>query len=109
MTWTKQLVSSPYVDGEFPVSQRRNNVTEECLFEVLGATGAALATNIGAIIAAFKQFSYTLTTTFDGVSYGWSCNSADYQVIWSGPRIVSGQAQVRLSVPRSPVPAAGVF
>lgn len=112
VSWQHERVSSRWVDDDFTVSRRRPKVVEEMTFEVLAGavpTAATLQTNIGALITAASQDSYTLTVTIDGTSYAWACESADYQVIWSGPRMVARQAQVRLLVPRSPIPSAGPF
>ena len=110
VTWQRQMVSSPWVDDDIVINRRRGKVTEEILLEVRGGltpTQVTLQTNLAAAIAAFSQDTYVLTTTFDGTAYAWNCDAADYQVVWDGPRVISRAVQLRLSVPRSPIPAQG--
>lgn len=107
VTWSRMTASSPFVDSDFTIARKRNKVTEEMVLEVRGANAAGVQTNLGLLIAAFSQGSYTLTTTFNGTSYAWSCDAADYQVEWSGPRVVANQVVFRAQVPRSPVPLIG--
>lgn len=109
VTWQRTSVTSPFVDGDITVHRRRGNVTEEMLFEVLGTSQSNLQANLDTLIEAFSQDSFTITVTFAGTSYAWACEAADYQVIWDGPRVIAKQVQVRLSVPRSPVPLSGPF
>lgn len=107
VTWQREQVTSQFVEGDFTVSRRRGNVMETVTLEVLGDNQAQLQTNLAELIAAFKQDSFTLTTTFNGTSYAWACEAADYQVLWSGPRMVANQIQVQFQVPRKPIPTIG--
>lgn len=109
VSWVRNQVSSPYVDDDFTVSRRRGKVMESLLVEVLGSTQTALRDNLAALVNAVVQDTFILTVSFAGVSYAWACESADYQVIWSGPRMVARQVQMALTIPRSPVPSAGAF
>jgi hypothetical protein len=109
VTWDREQVRSQWVDGDITVSRRRANVIENLTLEVLGANAAGLQTNLGTILNAFKQATYTLTSTFNGTSYAWACEAADYQVLWTGPRMVSNQVQLQLQIPRSPIPTIGPF
>lgn len=112
VSWQRQSVSSPWVDDDIVINRRRGKVTEEILLEVRGGlvpTQTTLRTNLSDAIAAFSQDTYVLTLTFDGIAYAWNCDAADYQVVWDGPRVVAKSVQLRLSVPRSPIPAQGPF
>lgn len=105
--WDRVQVSAPNVDDDITVHRRLKKITEEVPIEVKGSSDASLQTNLAALLAALKQASFTLTTTFNGTSYAWACEAADYQVEWSGPRVVAKQFIVRARIPRSPHPVTG--
>jgi hypothetical protein len=105
--WSRQQATSPFVDGSVTVSRFRQTVTEQIAIEVLAGTGAGLKANVDTLIDAFMQDSFILTVVSDGATYAYTCEAADYQLAWTGPRMIGHQAQVVLSVPRSPVALAG--
>lgn len=109
VTWQRVQVSSPFVDDDITVHRRRGKVTESFTVEVLGSTAATMATNLSTLLNAFRQDTFTLTSTISSQTYAWACEAADYRVIWDGPRWVSKQCQVVFMVPRSPIPISGSF
>lgn len=112
IAYQRNQVSSAYVDDDFTVNRRRGKVTDEVVWEVLSGaadTSAQMWTNMGALIAALKQDSFHLSVTADSHTITWGCEAADYQVVWSGPRLIAKQAQLHVQLPRSPVPLAGEF
>lgn len=109
VSWQRTSVSSVFVDDDITVHRRRSKVMESMLLEVMGTDQATLSVNLSRAIAAFTQDYFTIEVTFDGTEYEWACEAADYQVIWSGPRMIAKQVQLQLTVPRSPVPLTGAF
>jgi hypothetical protein len=111
VSWRRNQVSSPWIDGAVTVSRAREMVTEQLGVEVFGATATELETNVAALVQAFGQSSFTLTVTVEGLAHGYACEAADinYAQFWNGPRLVARQAQLVFSVPRQPVPTAGAF
>lgn len=114
VSWNRNQLTSPYMDGSFTASRQRQSVTEQIAVEVFGrstANGAmsptTLQANLAALIAAFNQDSFSLTLTLDGTTYSYEAEAADYQVSWVGPRFMARQVQVVFSLPRQPVPLAG--
>lgn len=107
--WTRQQASSPYLDGAVTTSRARQMVTEQIAVEVLGSTAVQVQARAVALVAAVLQDAFTLTLAADASTWSYTCEAADYQLVWSGPRLVARQLQVLLSLPRQPVPAAGVL
>jgi hypothetical protein len=111
VTWRRNQVTSPWVDGAVTVSRAREMVTEQLGVEVFGADATELEAHVTTLIQAFQQSSFTLTVTVESLAHGYACEAADinYAQFWNGPRLVARQAQLVFSVPRQPVPTAGVF
>lgn len=100
--WERKQTNSPYVDGDFTVTRRRQNVTEDINIEVFGANNSEVTSNARKLINAFSQDSFTVTLCLNQVYSEYTCEAADYKVIGTGPRWVAKQIQVVLSVPRKP-------
>ena len=100
--WDRVQVSSPYVDGDFTVTRRKQNVQEDIQVEVFGANNSEVTSNARKLIEAFSQDSFTITLCLNGVYSLYTCEAADYKVIGTGPRWAAKQIQVVLSVPRKP-------
>jgi hypothetical protein len=111
VAWRRNTVSSPWLDGDVTINRTRGMVTEQLAVEVLGANLSEAQTNVVTLIEAFIQSRFTLTADFGDleVSQVYDCEAADYQISWSGPRLVASQLQVVLGVPRQPVALAGGF
>ena len=108
MSWTRNQVTSPYLDGAVTVNRTRGMVTEQVVVEVLGGPSQALLqANVATLLAAFSQDSYLLTVIIATTSYEYLCEAADYQIAWTGPRFFAKQAQVTFSMPRQPIPVVG--
>jgi len=118
--WTRNQVSSIYIDGSVTVARQRQIVNENIAFEVSGVDGnnlngppnqSAFQKNMAVLIAAFSQDSFTLDLILGDVSeathYTYLCEAADVQVTWTTPRFVAKQGLVTFTVPRQPVPVAG--
>jgi hypothetical protein len=117
VTYERETVRSPYVEGEFTTNRRRSNVREQVAFDVFpgnstgisGVTKYALEANIQQLIAAFTQDAFIMTivansgTTWQQEWY-WACEAADYAVSMTGPRFIARQGIVAFSLIRNPVP-----
>ena len=109
VSWTRQQVTSPFIDGAVTTYRTRGVVSEQVGVEVLGADVAELNTNLAALLAAFTQDAFHLAVAIGDEDFEYACEAADYQVGWSGPRWLATQLQVVFTVPRQPVPIAGGF
>lgn len=108
VTWNRQKVSSPWLDGEVTTARNRQNVTEQIGVEIRADTNAELQAATAELIAAFCQDSFVLTVIADGGTYAYAGEAADYQVAsWTTPRLVALAGQVVFSMPRQPVPLIG--
>ena len=56
--WDRNEASSPWVDGEFTVSRKKRNVTEQIVIDVYGSDQVELQDNIKTLIQAFTQDNF---------------------------------------------------
>ncbi len=117
VAYEREVVRSPYVEGEFTTNRRRGNVRETITFDVFPGTSTgisgqakyALEANIQQLVTAFTQDAFTMTvvanrsTTWQDEWY-WACEAADFNVQLSGPRMMARQGLVAFSLIRNPVP-----
>jgi hypothetical protein len=111
VTWVRSTAASPYMDDEVTVHRRRGKVTEPVVVEVLSGdagTSTKMQSNVNALVQAFSQDNFTLDVTVNGQKHTYSCEAADFQIAWTGPRLVAKQLQVAFQMPRAPVPIVGV-
>ncbi len=109
VTWNRTSATSPFCDGAVTTYRTRGVVTEQIGVEVLGASAAALNGHLAVLLAAFTQDTFHLAVAIGDADWEYACEAADYQVAWSGPRLIARQLQVVFGVPRQPVPVAGGF
>jgi hypothetical protein len=109
VTWDRQTVSSRWVDGDYTVSRRRANVSEQIAVEVVAPNMLSLRTAMTTLIEAFTQDHFTMTVTVNGVIFAYDCEAGDYtNAMWNTPRLAASRGQVVFTVPRRPIAAAGV-
>jgi len=107
ISWTRQQVSSPFVDGQVTVSRTRAMTSRPLALEVLGADAAELAANAKVIADALSQDCFTLTVTLDGQSYAWAAEAADWTETWTNARWAARQLQLSAQLPCQPVELSG--
>lgn len=109
----RDFVTSKYVKGRTLLNAVEDSQTAVCTIEVGGTSGSDLEANIGILLAAVKQSSYTLAAIWDDVPMTWLCEPADSMVGSQGVLEDVGlkfhTAVVSLFIPRSPVPSVGTF
>jgi hypothetical protein len=109
VTWDRQTVASRWVDGDYTVSRRRGNVSEQIAIEIVAADMLSLRSAMTTLIEAFTQDHFTLTVTVEGVVFAYDCEAGDYtNAMWNTPRLAASRGQVVFTVPRRPIAAAGV-
>lgn len=115
-TKRRETVQSPWVHGRFATAIVKDVQIAPLAVEVMADSEAVLTTRIQALLAALDQFSFILTAEQHGLGqFSWICESADWSV---GPAGVIddfdltmapyGQV-VTATIPRSPIPATGIF
>jgi hypothetical protein len=107
--YVRNLDSSAYMDGEIEINAHLPNITETVGLEVFGANYAAVMTNAGLALAAFKQAQYTLTVVIAGHTHTWRCQRADWSYEINTGRVSANQVKFQFDVPRSPLAVAGEF
>lgn len=109
MSWTRNQVGSPFIDGMVTAYRNKQMVTEPVQVECLGDDAVELAANIATLYKAFMQDDFNVSIAFNGVTYTYQCEAADVTMLWTGPRLIANQGQVNFSVPRQPNPLVGVI
>lgn len=108
VSWNKNRAGSVFIDGSVAVSETRDVVTEPVTVEVLGDDGVDALANLATLREAFTQKTYELIVKVGGTEVlHYACEKANYKLGWTGARMVQGQIQAILQVPRQPLPIAG--
>lgn len=107
INYNRVEASSVFMDSSVTIFRTLPKVQEQIQIEVLGSSQAALQTNIGTLIQAFSQNSFTMTITLGGQVWQYLCEAADRQMTWSGPRFIARQVQITFMMPRHPIPLQG--
>ena len=111
VSWRRQTVQSPWIEGQFTVGAVRDQVEDKFVVEVLGGTAntqTSLQTNLQTLVAAFSQSYFNLTVQLDSAYYTYACEASDYTMDWTNTRWIAKQVQVSFNLRRSPVPINGV-
>ena len=113
LTERREFVTGPFTRHRWLIDTQRDTSTAPLDVFVFGSTASSFNTRAAALIAAFKQFSYNLQVTIDGVLYEWVCEPADIAPGADGKLDfwdLGAFSQVfHLSIPRDPVPVNGAF
>lgn len=108
VTWDRNEVSSPWVDGEITVSRKKRNVQENLIINVYGASQAGLQARMVTLVEAFTQDNYSLAFNINGDIRMYKCFAADYQVSWDQSRNKAMNVPITFMVPRLPNPWRGI-
>jgi dienelactone hydrolase len=109
VSWVRQQVSAPWVDGDITVARRRQNVMEPLTLYIKGSSQADMDTKIATLIQAFTQHRYGLQIVVGGANHAWDCEAADYQVTLDTVHFHALYAQATFQIPRKPVALSGAF
>lgn len=107
VTYRRQQIRSPYVEGATTVNRVRDQVQDQIAIDVLADTQAHFQTNIATLQNAFAQDTFVLTMTLDTVVWAWQCEASDYQMDWSIPRIHGLYGQIKYTLLRQPILVTG--
>ena len=114
MSWRRQEVTSPNTHGSFLVGAVKEQMTAPLVIRVHATTTLLLTQRLETIVDAFSQFTYQITETIDGVVWGkYQCDCADFAVGDQGTirslDMLSYVQPITLSIPRRPIPVAGIM
>ena len=102
LTWRKQEVANPFVDGTWVVNATKENITS--VVDVYVRTDSTLETAMAvkALREAFSQVNYGIEFLIDDVVYFYRCYVADYTVKTPREFRFSTMAQFTAQVPHDP-------
>lgn len=107
VSWDRNQVNSPWVDGDVTVFRRRGNVTDSIGFNVYGANHGEIRNNLVILVDGFSQDEFSIFLTMDGATYQYECETADYTLDWDY-KMHSNMATINFQVPRKPVAFQGI-
>ena len=102
VTWRKQEIESPYVEGTFVNEAVRENVSEALAIYVRGGSPFELRQRVTALTDALSQLQYEVRMVEGNAQETWDCSVADYTIETPQEMINSTMALVRATVPRRP-------
>lgn len=109
VSWDRQQINSPWVEGDITISRRRPNVNSQLTVYVAGTDQANLMTNIRTLVSAFSQDRYTLQINIGSAVNQWDCEAADYSVQMDTAHVYGKYIPVSFNIPRNPVPLSGGY
>jgi hypothetical protein len=109
ITWRRESVTSPYLDGEFTVSRVREESDLQLVVDVIGTTLSEIDTAVEVLIDALTQPAFEITFTVEDVTYQWSCEAGDYVMAFENVRFYNRRTTVAFTIPRHPVPIQGAY
>jgi hypothetical protein len=108
VSFRKQEVSTIFVGGTHLVRAAPDNVTEQLVVDVTGATQAELYARKKALTDGLSQLTYQVTLTFADHQEVWSCFTAGWTEQEEQEWRIARTSQVRAQVPRLPNMAVSV-
>jgi hypothetical protein len=109
ITWRRESVTSPYLDGEFTISRVREESDIQLAIDVIGTTQTGIQTSVQTLIDAFTQHNFTLTFTVEGSVWKWNCEAGDYALAFENVRFYNRRQTIAFTLPRHPVAVQGPF
>jgi hypothetical protein len=98
----KQEAASDWIEGSYTARSVRENVVEEIVVWVSGATHFVMDARVDALLAGLEQLSYPVIRRTTDLQETWSCTVADYTIETSQEYSMATLALVRAKVPRLP-------
>ena len=108
VTWQKQQVSSPYVDGDITITRRRPTIVEPIEIYVYGNNGTDLTNNVAKLIEAFTQDEFLMSIKINNSDRQYKCECSDYTIEYANTKYATNMTLVKFSTPRSPIATVGV-
>ena len=102
MTWRKEEVTSPFIEGAYQVSAVRENVTEAVAVWVRTDSYMTMDKAVQDLLGVAERPFFTMTFGHDGVTESWDCQTCQYSVITEQAYQMAKIALVKLQVPRLP-------
>lgn len=103
----RHQATSPFVDGTYTISSKRNQPSMVITLDVRGDTTAEINTNVDTLVNAFDQDVFEVAVTIDGQSFRWRGERADRGVGWRKERWHAYVVRAAFQFPRHPIPLTG--
>lgn len=104
VTWNRQTVTSPWVDGDFDVSVTKSQEQLILSLTARGASAAVVDGRLLALIDAVSASGWVLRVQIGAVGRAWRCKAADVVSPLSDVDVRNNVRTVTLSIPANPNP-----
>ena len=104
VTWQKQQVSSPYVDGDITITRRRPTIVEPIEIYVYGNNGTDLTNNVAKLIEAFTQDEFLMSIKINNSDRQYKCECSDYTIEYANTKYATNMTLVKLKWEKYPGP-----
>lgn len=110
VTWTEDVVSAPWVEGDTVTNRIRGMVQAEIRVQVRDTAQSAVAADIAVLYAAAAQQAFVFDLVIGDETYKWSCRAArSIGLTFNRAMIFSKIVTVPVIFDRYPTPLAGPF
>ena len=109
ITWRRQQVSSPWIDGTVTTQRSKENVTRSMSIEVLGDDWADTLSNAKDLIDAVSQDTFVLTSDMNSEIVSYICEASDYSWAQSKERWHAYRGILTVSLIHKPNPTTGIL
>jgi hypothetical protein len=109
-TWTEDIVSSPWVEGDTVTNRIRGMVTQQWRVQVRDVDQASVAADIEALYAAVGQEAFQVDMALGNMTWSWACRAAKtYGMSFDRRMVFSKIVTVPVTFDRYPTPLAGPY
>lgn len=102
ITHRKTETNNTWLEGTYATDSVRDNTQEALVVWVFGDTFFEFHSRMEALMAAFDQLSYTVTTTFEDAQLVWDCEVSDYTRETQQEYIFARRGVIRCTLMRRP-------
>lgn len=102
VSFRKQEVTSPFVEGSYLITAVRENVVENVSLYVYGDSQVQMDQRLEAVLERLEVPRYRMYWRSDGVEERWDCQAASYTVRTQREFQYAKMALVKAQIPRLP-------
>lgn len=102
VSWRKQTVENPWVEGSYDVQAVRGNITELVAVWVYGSDPSEFRRNVEYVAAVLASPSWPLVWTINGLTETWDCTFSDYNLETQREFQYANTGIMRMSIQRRP-------
>jgi hypothetical protein len=102
ITFRRDEVTNPFVEGKFTVNALRDNITETIIIYAYGSSIASLKSAVDALTTIVSQVNFAVRVTLENSQRLWECWASDYTVNITNELYHNRQAIINIQLHRLP-------